>query len=171
MAKEFLGLHRGAPQRADLGDGQGMRDQTRLLRYDYGEPFFGTGFESLAGGNHLRYWVQQTTGAYFLAVSKEEPLKKQHDIVKDGYDIGRDMLVGDLVGAKINTTGLKPGDRFEGESSYQDWTFHTVAEYVGGLLERTSIGINHAETVGGGGPAIDGLVAVITSKVVSKPGA
>jgi hypothetical protein len=32
----------------------------------------------------LRYWIQNTTGAYFLAVSVEKDLASGHDIVVDG---------------------------------------------------------------------------------------
>lgn len=179
MAMEFLGLHLGAPQMANLGDGQGYLNQTRLLRYDYGDPIAGTGLESLKGGNHLRYWTQKTTGAYFLAVSVEQDLQHQHDIIPDGYNIGRDQLVSSLVGQNITTATVKAGDRYEGSSSNIGWTFHTVAQYVGGLLDRTSgeltmvlplmkDGINHAATVGVAGPAVDGLVAVLTVTITEK---
>ncbi len=41
------------------------------------------------GGYHLRGWRQDTTGAYFLAVSQEDALDHfTHHISKDGYNAG-----------------------------------------------------------------------------------
>ena len=51
---EFLGIHLGAPQTANLGDGHGAKDQILELRQDYGNFLLGTGEETLIGGNHLR---------------------------------------------------------------------------------------------------------------------
>ena len=51
---EFLGLHLGAPQTADLGDGRGWAPQVLELRQDFGDFIIGTGLESLVGGNHFR---------------------------------------------------------------------------------------------------------------------
>ena len=45
----------GAPQTADLGDGNGFVDQNILLREDFGDVDFGTCAEQLIGGNHFRY--------------------------------------------------------------------------------------------------------------------
>ncbi|GJJ13419.1 hypothetical protein Clacol_007673 [Clathrus columnatus] len=71
FSTEFLGLHRGTPQTADLGDGNGPKPEVKVIRQDYGIPFFGTGIESLIGGNHFRYWRQDgptaNSGALFLA--------------------------------------------------------------------------------------------------------
>ena len=68
-------------------------NQTGLLRWDYGDPNFGTCKESVNGGNHFRYWVQNGTdensGAYFLAASYEKSAKENHDIVVNGYNIAR----------------------------------------------------------------------------------
>ncbi len=69
--KECLGAHLGAPQTANLGDGNGAVNQTFELRNDYGNPEIGTCWESLVGGNHLRWWRQNgpnaRTNALFLA--------------------------------------------------------------------------------------------------------
>lgn len=138
MAPEFLGLHKGARQLANLGDGQGTKEEMRVLRYDYGDPILGTGEETLVGGNHLRLWHQATSGAYFLAVSAEKDLSQKHDIIPNGYNIGRDQFVSDLVGQKIDTNTVKAGDTFEGDSSFKTWTYHTKVEYVAGLLDATS---------------------------------
>ena len=69
--KECFGAHLGAPQTANLGDGNGWVNQTMELRNDYGNPDIGTCWESLIGGNHLRMWRQSgpsaDTNALFLA--------------------------------------------------------------------------------------------------------
>ena len=53
-SKECLGLHLGAPQTANLGDGNGSLNQTIEFREDFGNDFLGTCLESLLGGNHFR---------------------------------------------------------------------------------------------------------------------
>ena len=69
--KECFGAHLGAPQTANLGDGNGAVNQTIELRNDYGNPDIGACWESLVGGNHLRMWRQNGpnahTNALFLA--------------------------------------------------------------------------------------------------------
>jgi hypothetical protein len=167
MAPEFLGIHLGTKQLANL-DGNGEHEQIRVMRYDYGDPLVGTGRESLAGGNHLRYWCH-STGAYFLAVSAEEDVGQKHTIIPDGYNVGRDQFVGTLVGKDVATRSVKAGDTFEVETSWNGWTYRTDAEYVAGLLDATSEGINHADTVGvDGKPSVDGLVAVLTVSITQK---
>ncbi|WFD36914.1 hypothetical protein MCUN1_003806 [Malassezia cuniculi] len=98
---ECLHLHGGGYQYANLGDGNGYQPQLveyRELMFP-GSPgvFVGSCWETLAGGNHFRVWrqngTQADTGAWFLAVSKEEDLLQHHTIVPNGYDIGRDLLV------------------------------------------------------------------------------
>jgi hypothetical protein len=68
-ATECLGLHLGAAQASNLGDGNGNVNQTLELRENY--PGGGTCIESLIGGNHLRMFRQNgsehDTGALFLA--------------------------------------------------------------------------------------------------------
>ncbi|KAG5716329.1 hypothetical protein E4T56_gene10709 [Termitomyces sp. T112] len=68
---ECLGIHLGAPQSANLGDGNGFVNQTIELRQDYGDPEAGTCLESLVGGNHFRVFRQNgptaNSGALFLA--------------------------------------------------------------------------------------------------------
>lgn len=51
---ECLGIHLGAPQSANLGDGNGAVNETVELRQDFGDAAAGTCLESLIGGNHLR---------------------------------------------------------------------------------------------------------------------
>ena len=53
-SRECLGLHLGAPQTANLGDGNGSLNQTIEFREDFGNDFLGTCLESLLGGNHFR---------------------------------------------------------------------------------------------------------------------
>ena len=69
--KECFGAHLGAPQTANLGDGNGWKNQTMELRNDFGNPDIGTCWESLLGGNHFRMWRQSgpkaRTNALFLA--------------------------------------------------------------------------------------------------------
>jgi hypothetical protein len=108
------------------------------LRWDFGHPLTGSCKESLVGGNHLRYYRQEHTGAYFLAVSAEKDLSHHHDIIENGYNLGRDYLVGNFTGKEVDTKNLKPGTVVEGSATFMGWTFHTRAEYVDGLLEKTS---------------------------------
>ncbi len=84
MGQECLGQHLGGAQEANLGDGLGNASEVEELRWNFGNPYIGTCKETFDGGLHLRYWVQNTTGAYFLAVSVEESLTNGHDIVRDG---------------------------------------------------------------------------------------
>lgn len=130
---EAFGLHLGDPQLADLGDGKGPQKQTRELRHNYGEVILGTLTETLIGGNHLRYWKQEGSNAYFLAASAEKNVQEHHDIVPDGYDLGRDQLVGKLVGYDLKGKP-KAGDTYKGESHALGWTYETSVEYVDGLL-------------------------------------
>jgi hypothetical protein len=74
--------------------------------------------ETFDGGLHLRYWIQNNTGAYFMAVSEEMDLSSGHDIVPNGwaklpalatspgltfrYNHGRDHLVGNLTKTPIH---------------------------------------------------------------------
>lgn len=144
---ECFGIHLGAPQTANLGDGNGSLNQTIELRQDYGNSDVGTCLESLIGGNHFRMWRQNgpsaNSGALFLAVSKEENVTEGHTIVPDGYNIGRD----DLVSAAAGTTS------FDGVS------YTTVAENLTGLLAPGSTGVNH-------GIATDGTTKLLTVTIV-----
>ena len=78
-------------QSANLGDGRGVVDQDGLMR---AKPALA---EVLDGGNHFRFWMQTgdktKTNAIFIAASVEKSIKQNHDIVKNGYDMGRDQLV------------------------------------------------------------------------------
>ncbi|KAF8308439.1 hypothetical protein DL93DRAFT_1885737 [Clavulina sp. PMI_390] len=136
---DCLGITLGGVQTANTGDGRGWTNQVAVMRYDYGDSGLGSCLESLTGGNHFRFWQQTTTGAYFFATSKEEWVGESHNIVPNGYDIGRDELV----------------TAAQGTTSYNGVKYTTTVEYVTGLLQPGSAGINHNIT-------IDGRVAVLT---------
>ncbi|GJJ15929.1 hypothetical protein Clacol_010208 [Clathrus columnatus] len=91
-AEECLGLHAGRLHQADLGDGEGPKDQEYLARQAY-FPILGTCWQSLVGGHHFRAWQQTTTKAWFLGVSKELDSGRNHKIAPNGYNLGRDWLV------------------------------------------------------------------------------
>ncbi|KAF5380242.1 hypothetical protein D9757_008207 [Collybiopsis confluens] len=126
---ECLGLHIGNPQQANLGDGRGWINETAVLREDYGNPGLGTCGESLVGGNHFRIWQQEGTCALFLAVSIEQDASEHHNIVSNGYDLGRDALVDGAVGIK----------------TFNEVTYSTTVQSIGGLLPVGANGINHSE--------------------------
>ncbi|KAG1866708.1 hypothetical protein F4604DRAFT_1778427 [Suillus subluteus] len=145
FSEECFGIHLGGYMSADLGDGNGWVNQTIELRQDYA--IGGTCLESLIGGNHFRIFVQNGTvvnsGALFLAVSREEPITENHDVVPDGYNIGRNQLVSAAVG-KTWFNGVK---------------YHTTAKNITGLLAPGADGINHDI-------AQDGIVTLLTVKIV-----
>jgi len=170
LANECLGAHMGSDQLANLGDGRGNVTQAAELRWDFGDPYIGSCQETFDGGLHLRYWVQNTTGAYFMAVSVEKSLNEGHDIVVNGYDRGRDDLVGNVTGSHVMSGNVTNQTSLSGQSSFGNYTYQTDVQYVSGLLQNSSDGINHYLTVEANGqPAIDGLVAVLTVKIVSRP--
>jgi len=170
LAGECLGQHLGSDQQADLGDGQGNLTQIQLLRWDYGNPYIGTCQETFDGGLHIRYWVQNNTGAYFMAVSIEQGAAEGHDIVVNGYNIGRDELVGNMTGTMIPPRNVTNSSTFSGSTMFANYTYQTDVQYVSGLLQNSSDGINHFLSVQEDGfPAIDGLVAVLTVKITGRP--
>ncbi|KIK69249.1 hypothetical protein GYMLUDRAFT_35314 [Collybiopsis luxurians FD-317 M1] len=139
---ECLGMHLGSPQQANLGDGRGWVNQIALLRQDYGNAIVGTCKESLVGGNHFRIWQQEGTCALFLAVSVEEDAPENHNIIPNGYNLGRDSLVAAAVGEK-EFNGVK---------------YTTTAQTVEGLLPVGAQGINH-------NIVIDGKVILLTVEI------
>ena len=60
---ECLDLHLGSPFTANLGDGSGPQPQTAELRESFGDAVLGACIEQLLGGNHLRVYRQNGTGA------------------------------------------------------------------------------------------------------------
>jgi len=174
FAAECLGQHEGAPQTANLGDGNGFLNETDELRWDYGDPSLGTCKETVEGGNHFRYWRQTgssaDSGAYFLASSYELPIAQQHNIIVNGYDLGRDWLIGNITKSPIDTLSLTNTSTFTGTTSYGGFTYSADIAYTSGLLANSSDGVNHASSVGiNGANAVDGLVAVVTISITEKP--
>ncbi|KAJ7929325.1 hypothetical protein B0H13DRAFT_2228609 [Mycena leptocephala] len=55
---DCLGIHLGGPQASNLGDGNGLVNQTQMMREDYGSVAIGTCLETLMGGNHYRVFRQ-----------------------------------------------------------------------------------------------------------------
>lgn len=143
--REFLGMHRGTPQSANLGDGNGWVNEHVELRQSY--PIFGTGLETLIGGKHFRVYRQNgpsaNSGALFLSSSKEADLTKHHTIVPDGYNINRDAIASAAIG----------------KTSYKGVTYFTRVRDVMGLLEPGVKGVNHNISQ-------DGIVVLLTVKIV-----
>ena len=162
-----LGNVNGSNQYANLGDGFGIREQGNydggngVLRWNYGDPTFGTCKESIEGDNHFRWFLQNGTsafsGAIFIAASMEESAAMGHMIQTDGYNRGRDYLAGN---ATKNAT-----------TSYKGFVWSTKVEYIpaGVLLNATSEGINHPQIALPGQPVQDGRVALLTVTLLEEP--
>ncbi|EST04830.1 hypothetical protein PSEUBRA_006137 [Kalmanozyma brasiliensis GHG001] len=146
--RECLGLHGGGYQTAHI-DPRGDLNQDFIFRQIYTplDHVFGTCIESLVGGNHVRAWQQQGSGAWFLATSKEEKLSKHHMIVPDGYDVGRNEVV-----RKAQGKGK------DGRTSFMGKRYRSEVMFVAGLMKGGAEGVNH-------GIAVDGLTAVLTVTV------
>ncbi|OSD02508.1 hypothetical protein PYCCODRAFT_1367557 [Trametes coccinea BRFM310] len=142
FSEECLGLHYGHIHEADLGDGLGRKPEQFLGRQHY-FPIMGTCWESVRGGHHFRAWKQNGTeansGAWFLGASEEMDSSKNHMIVEDGYNRGRDYIVEQVT----QVTHWK-GMWWKGEVEWRE-----------GLLERGARGVNH-------GIEQDGRVAILT---------
>ncbi|KAG2009733.1 hypothetical protein CC2G_012631 [Coprinopsis cinerea AmutBmut pab1-1] len=139
---ECLGLHYGHKHEANLGDGDGQKPELVLARQHY-FPVWGTCWESLAGGQHFRAWKQNgslaDSGAWFVGASKEYDSSRNHMIVPNGYNLGRDWFV---------KRALK-GTNWNGR-----W-WKAQVEWRTDLLEKGNKDVNH-------GIAQDGRVAVMT---------
>lgn len=174
FSSECLGQKSGSNQAVNLGDGHGYLNETATIRWDYGDPQLGTCKETIEGGDHFRYWVQNgpeaNSGAIFLAISYEMPLAQQHDIIVNGYNLGRDWLIGNITQSPIPTSQLTNTSTYSGSTSANGYTYQTDVAYVSGLLSNTSIGINHNLTVSVDGVnAADGLVAILNVKITARP--
>lgn len=143
------GISLGGSQQANLGDGLGYINQTDVLRFNYYAGDDGTCLESVKGGNHLRYWIQNgssaNTNAVFIAASVEMPAQQNHMIVPNGYDLGRDQLTGNATNATGTTS---PGG----------YKYTTTMQQVNLLQNVQTANINH-------GIGIDGNVNVLTVKI------
>ncbi|WFD38584.1 uncharacterized protein MJAP1_001543 [Malassezia japonica] len=129
-----------------------MSGNNGVLRWNYGLPSVGTCRETIEGGNHFRWFIQNTGRAgtaVFLASSYEEGLDKAHTISPNGYNNGRDNIV--------DIATRKEGIEWEGNK------YSATVQWVeaGRLLNATSDGINHPEVAPPNGTAIDGRVAVL----------
>ncbi|KAN0135338.1 hypothetical protein V8E53_006903 [Lactarius tabidus] len=176
FAGECLGQHSGSDQEANLGDGHGYLNETAVIRLDYGDPTLGTCKETVEGGNHFRYWTQTggdaDSGAVFMAVSYELPETLGHDIIYNGYNLARDYLIGNVTAQSsvIPTANLTNGTTYSGQTSYGGYVYQNSVQYVTGYLTNSSSGINHYLSVGANGTnAVDGLVALLTVKILSSP--
>jgi len=142
FSRECFGLHYGNIHEADLGDGDGRKPEQYLARQDY-FPVWGTCWESVRGGHHFRAWRQNGTlansGAWFLGASQEEDSSKNHKIIPNGYNLGRDYIVEQA------TAG----------SHWKGIWWKAEVEWRAGLLERGKRGVNH-------GIEQDGKVAILT---------
>ncbi|GAA5886074.1 hypothetical protein JCM6882_004254 [Rhodosporidiobolus microsporus] len=152
--RECLGQSDGEKQSANLGDGKGQINQTILLRYNYGDPYIGTCWETINGGGHFRIWRQNgseaNSGAWFLAASEEMNLSMNHMIVDNGYDLGRDAVVS----YAVQSGGTK--------SPLTNRTFTTESRNATQYYDNISVyDINHRI-------ATDGVVMVLTVKVTSN---
>ncbi|KAF8157955.1 hypothetical protein B0H34DRAFT_706920 [Crassisporium funariophilum] len=171
---ECLGQHAGSDQAANLGDGNGYKNETSVIRWNYGDPQLGACRETVEGGNHFRYWAQNgpegNTGSIFMAVSYELPLNLGHDIIVDGYNLGRDWLIGNITRSTVPTRNLTNTTTYSGTTTFANYTYQSDIKYVSGLLEDTNDGINHNLSVSVGGVnSVDGLVAVIDVKITESP--
>ncbi|KAL0065675.1 hypothetical protein AAF712_007316 [Marasmius tenuissimus] len=171
---ECLGQHAGSSQQVNLGDGHGLLNETAVIRYNYDDPQLGSCKESIQGGNHFRYWVQNgpnaNTGAIFIAASYEKPIAENHAIVKNGYNLGRDYIVGNITNSVIPTANLTNQSTYSGETAYGGFKYFTSVKYLSGLLSNTSISINHNDSVPEDGMnAVDGLVALLEVKITERP--
>lgn len=137
----------GSLHEADLGDGNQRKAQQYLARQSF-FPVLGTCWESLAGGHHFRAWKQNGTlansGAWFLGASKELDSRHHHQIVPDGYNIGRDWIV-------LRATH---------GSSWRGVHWKADVEWRDDLLQSGNDGVNH-------GIAQDGRVAILTVNRIS----
>nr|XP_019014294.1 uncharacterized protein I206_00376 [Kwoniella pini CBS 10737]OCF53075.1 hypothetical protein I206_00376 [Kwoniella pini CBS 10737] len=163
---QCLGLQMGDEQQSNLGDGNKNQTQKSLLRYQYfHNQFLGTCLETLYGGNHIRVFKQETSGAFFLSSSTEEDSTRNHALGLNAYDNGRDFFIGNATNVVIeghpdtNTT-------FTGEISKRGWKYRTTVNYVDDLVPANKSRWNHyvgVQAIGGG--VSDGLVAVLTVQV------
>jgi hypothetical protein len=162
LSDQCLGQSGPSKMLADLHDGRGMQPEVGLKRWTYEDDYLGTCIQTFDGGLHFRYFVQNISqitgessagGAIFLAVSEEHDLTKNHDIVFDGYNLGRDYLVGNLTQQRIETkasvsnsstggldsvTVIDPSIEYQGTKVFEGITYRTSVRYHAGLARNTS---------------------------------
>jgi hypothetical protein len=94
-----------------------------------------------------------------------------HDIIRDGYNLARDYIVGNITGVNPPPSYTWPTNTttYTGQTSFDGWIYNVDVKYVA-LAPNTSDGVNHQITVAvNGRGAQDGLVAVLTVKVNTAP--
>jgi len=137
-----LGQHAGLHQILDLGDGNGPstclirynllrlnscsvpENETAVIRYNYGDPALGTCQETIQGGNHFRYWVQngpqRNSSAVFMAISYEHSLQSMSfsgsvllDPISIGVNWDVEVYTDDAFRSRINFLISEPSYRIE----------------------------------------------------------
>ena len=80
-------------------------------------------------------------------------------------------MVGNITGKTVPTLNVTNTTTYSGSTSYGGYTYKTDVQYVPGLLEDTSYGINHNWSVyiNGVENACDGLVAVLDVSITDEP--
>lgn len=120
-------------------------------------------------------------------------MSKNHLIAPNGYNLGRDHLVGNLTNQEtvVPTLNLTNTSTYVGSRSWNNYTYETSVKYISSLMDNSSEGVNHPDrcvlylarrvrfltdefalpysVAIDGRPAIDGLVAVLTVKVTAVP--
>lgn len=96
-------------------------------------------------------WRQAGTGALFLAASQEMNLSEHHNIVPNGYDIGRSVPRLLTVPRPVSQLQLR-SDKFvasavAGSSVGGGIKYKTVAQNVTGLLPAGADGVNHGQSM------------------------
>ncbi|GJN92507.1 hypothetical protein Rhopal_005537-T1 [Rhodotorula paludigena] len=133
---ECANLHIGDPQVANLGDGKGWEQELFVMR-ESRWPFVGSCLESFTA--YKQNGTEAHSNAWFLAASKEVDIRGNHKVAKNGYNVGRDLIVEKAIKG----------------TSYLGRSWEAEVEWIEGLLEPGNRGINH-------GISQDGRVAVLT---------
>ncbi|WVN87391.1 uncharacterized protein L203_102570 [Cryptococcus depauperatus CBS 7841] len=167
---ECLGLQMGNYQQSNLGDGNRNQTQRSILRYQYfHDDILGTCLESIYGGNHIRVFRQETSGAYFFSTSAEMDSTTHHNLGLNAYDLGRNLFVGNATGVVIGDD-VTTSTVIEGGIEKRGYRYKTVVTFEDGLLPENRTLWNHYTGVQlVGGAVSDGLVAVLTIDVLSTP--
>ncbi|OZJ05767.1 hypothetical protein BZG36_01326 [Bifiguratus adelaidae] len=140
---ECFNLHAGGYDGFDSGDGRGFQNQTFIYRENYNDPSgVGSCTESLIGGQHVRGFYQSTSGAWFIAASQEESASQNHNIVPNGYDLGRNYVANNAVKGGTGFDGCVFGPA-------------TVEDITNLVAPNDGSGYNH-------GIGTDGVVKLIT---------
>jgi len=94
-----------------------------------------------------------------------------HDIISDGYNLGRDYIVGNITGVNPPPSHTWPTNTtaYTGQTFFEGWVYDVDVKYVA-LASNSSDSVNHKTTVAvNGRGATDGLVAVLTVNIHTAP--